>query len=71
VQISPTVQQTLYKLSPGIGTHSVMVSSHWEECSDFAADAIHIVSVFVPLGTHYCWVARGNVDSNLDQVFYT
>ena len=25
---------------------------------------------FVPPGTHYCWVARGNVDSNIAQGFY-
>ena len=25
---------------------------------------------FVPPGTHFCWAARGNVDSNLAQGFY-
>ena len=36
-----------------------------------AANAIHTFSVFVPPGTHYCWVVRGNVDSNLVHGFYT
>ena len=35
-----------------------------------AAEAIYTISIFfVPPGTHYCWVARGNIDSNLAQGF--
>ena len=64
VQISPEVQRTLNYLPPGIGTHSFTVSSSWEEYSAFsAAEAIHTVAIFVPPGTHYCWVDRGGVDS--------
>ena len=36
-----------------------------------AALANHTVLIFVPPGTHYCWVDRGVVDSNLAQGFYT
>ena len=37
----------------------------------FASVAIHTVLIFVPLGTHYCRVDRGGVDSKLAQGFYT
>ena len=35
-----------------------------------AAVAIYIVPIVVPLGTHYCWVDKGGVDSKLVQGFY-
>ena len=34
-----------------------------------AAVAIRIVPIVVPSGTHYCWVDRRNVDSELAQAF--
>jgi hypothetical protein len=34
-----------------------------------AVEAIHMVKLFVPPGTHYCWVARGDVYSKLAQGF--
>ena len=56
---------------PGNGTHSYTVSYPWEECSAFsAAVAIRTVLIFIPPGTHYCWVDRGG-ESKLAQSFYT
>ena len=34
-----------------------------------AVVAIHTVPIFIPPGTHYCWVDRGGVDSELAQGF--
>jgi hypothetical protein len=59
------------QVTPGIGIHSITVSSHWGECSEFAADANDTVSCFIPPGTHYCWVARDIVNSNLTLKIYT
>ena len=33
------------------------------------AEAIH--TIYVPPGTHYCWVAKVGVDSKFTQRFYT
>ena len=36
----------------------------WENATQFSAVvAIHTMPIFIPLGTHYCWVDRGGVDS--------
>jgi hypothetical protein len=35
------------------------------------AEAIHKVPSFIPPGTHYCKVIRGNVDTKLAQGLYT
>ena len=62
------------QLPPGIGTHSFTVSSPWGECNaDYSWSwkfTITIVSLYVPPGTHHCWVDRGNEDSKLAQGFY-
>ena len=43
-----------------------------EKAAQFAAAvAIHSVSIFIPPGTHYCWVDRGSVDFELAQGFHT
>ena len=34
-----------------------------------AAVAVHTVPFFVSCGTHYCWVDRSGVDSNLPKAF--
>ena len=31
----------------------------------YAVEAIHIVSISIPLGIHFCWVGCGSVDSKL------
>ena len=36
-------------------------------CNFAAAEAIHKVPIFIPLGTHYCWVDTGSADSMLAQ----
>ena len=48
-------RSTLQELLTGFGTHTFTVSSPWEERSTvfFAAEAIYIVPVHVPPGTHY------------------
>ena len=43
-----------------------------ENAAQFStAVAIHTVPIFVPSGTHYCWMDRGSVDSKFTQGFYT
>ena len=42
------------------------MSSHFLQLKSFTK-----YQVLVLLGTHYCWVARGGVDSKLVQRFYT
>ena len=45
--MSPRVQQTLYNLPPGIGTHAFTVSSSWEECNtNKCSEAIYTISIF-------------------------
>ena len=62
------VHWNLHQLPPIIGTHSFTVSFPWGECRAFSAvEAIHTVPIFVPPGTHYCWVARGGIGSSLAQ----
>ena len=57
---------------PQVSEHTLSVSSSWEECSTFsAAEAIDTEPIIASPGTHYCWVARGSVDSKLAQGFYT
>ena len=42
-----------------------------ENAGQFSAPAvIHIVPIFIPHGTHYCWVDRGGEDSKLAQGVY-
>ena len=36
-----------------------------------AAEAIRTAPIFIPPGTHYCWVDRDVVDSKLVQGFHT
>ena len=51
---------TIY--TPGIRTLSYTVSSPRGEFSAFsAANAIHNFPVFIPPGTHHCWVDRGSM----------
>ena len=42
-----------------------------KEAEFSAAAAIHAIAIFVPPGTHYCWVDRGSVVSKLAQGVYT
>ena len=59
---SPWVQQTL-QFTPLVLELS-LIRSHllWGEFSAFsAADAIHNFPIFVPPGTHHCWVDRGGM----------
>jgi hypothetical protein len=60
------VHWTLHIASPGrpIGTHTDRVSSFWEECMlrYYSNQSDNFHSIVSP-GTHYCWVARGDVDS--------
>ena len=69
VQISQLVQRT-GTIYPLVLELTLLRSHLTRRMQRFAAaNAIHTVSVFVPPGTHYCWVVRGNVDSNLAQGF--
>ena len=50
----PRTQLNVYRILPK------------ENAAQFSAgEAIAVVSIFVPPGTHHCWVDRGSVDSNL------
>ena len=68
-------------ISKGSSQFTLITSRYWNsishclispsgECSAFSATVvIYTVPIFVPLGTHYCWVGRHGVDSKL--AFYT
>ena len=61
----------LYINFPQVLEH-ILSQSHLprENAAQFsAAVAIYTVPIFVPPGTHYYWVGRGGVDSNLAQGF--
>ena len=61
--ISPWVQQTS-EFTP-LALEFSLIRSHrlWGEFSTFsAANAIHNSPIFVPPGTHLCWVGRGSME---------
>ena len=52
---------TIYIL--GIGILFCTVSSHLGKFSAFsAANGIHNSTIFVPPGTHHCWVGKGSME---------
>ena len=64
--ISPKAHWTLHPLPPGIGTHSLSLTCLGRMHQMFSSwSHLHSTNFFVPPGTHYCWVARGGVDSKL------
>ena len=73
VQISPVDSVDLYINYPNV-LELIFSQSHLsgENATQFSVVvAIHIVLIFIPPGTHCCWVDRGDVDSKLAQGFYT
>ena len=71
VHISPEVHRTLHLLGLAVGTHSFTVSSPCGDAAHFLQlKPFALYQFFVPPGTHYCWVDRGNVDSKLVHAFF-
>ena len=67
--IFPKAHRTLHKLPPGIRTQSHLPGENaalFLQLKPFTP--VHFFSI--PPGTHYCWVARGGVDSKLGYGFY-
>ena len=72
VQISPVGTADLVLFTPRYWNslfHSLISLARMQLI--FCSVAIHTVPIFVPPGTHYCWVDRGSVDSKLAQGLYT
>ena len=66
VQKAPTVQRTLHKLLPWYWNSLYYGLISLRKMQRFAvANATHTYQFFEPPGTHYCWLARGNVNSKL------
>ena len=66
-------QRILHLLTPGIWNlvlfHSHFPGKNAMQC--YTSVAIYAVPIFVPPGTHCCWIYRGGVDSKLARGFYT
>ena len=69
----PTRFRELYINNPQVSEHTLSQSHLSEDnAAQFAtAVAIHSVPIFVQAGTHYCWMDRVGVDSQLAQSFET
>ena len=60
---NPREFSRLYNLSPWYWNSLIQSHLLWGKFSTFfAANAIHNFQIFVPPGTHYCWVCRGSME---------